>query len=275
MNEDKCDFISYYKFVDDKTLALSYSGDQTQTLQNTLDLELEHTNQNKMTINEKKCNIINFNFSKNNKNPENLNFNGKTIQTVDKIKLLGVILTNDLKWFENTTHVCSKVNRKLFIISKLKHFGLQKEELVKAWVSILRPNTEYAVPLWHSDLSLFDSNRLEKLQKRVLGIILGTTYIENKRYYNVENEHLSYDETLQKLGLTSLTIRREVLTNKFALDSLQNKKHKDMFIEKVPHSINTRNKCAINEITCKTQRYYKSAVPYMARILNCILSYKI
>ena len=54
MNEDKCDFISYYKFVDDKTLALSYSGDQTQTLQNTLDLELEHTNQNKMTINEKK-----------------------------------------------------------------------------------------------------------------------------------------------------------------------------------------------------------------------------
>ena len=69
MNEDKCDFISYYKFVDDKTLALSYSGDQTQTLQNTLDLELEHTNQNKMTRNEKKCNIININFSKNNKNP--------------------------------------------------------------------------------------------------------------------------------------------------------------------------------------------------------------
>ena len=185
--------------------------------------------------------------------------------------MLGVILTNDLKWFENTTHVCSKVNRKLFIISKLKHFGFQKEELLKAWVSILRPNTEYAVPLWHSGLSLFDSNRLEKLQKRVLGIILGTTYIENKRYYNVENKHLSYDETLQKLGLTSLTIRREVLTNKFALDSLQNVKHKDMFIEKVPHNINTRSKCTINEIACKTQRYYKSAVPYMSRILNCIL----
>ena len=119
-----------------------------------------------MTINENKCNVIEFNFSKKNKSPESLTLNGNNIQTVDKLKLLGVILTKDLKWYENTSYICSKVNRKLYILRKLKDFGLHSEELVNAWVSILRPNTEYAVPLWHSGLTLFDVNRLEKNPKK-------------------------------------------------------------------------------------------------------------
>ena len=128
-----------------------------------------------------------------------------------------MILTNDLKWTENTSNICSKVNQKLYLISKLKHFGLQKEELITAWQSILRPITEYAVPLWHSGLTEHDNNRLEMLQKKVLGIILGTIYIENRRYYKLEETHMSYDEALQTIGLTTLKYRREVLTNKFAL----------------------------------------------------------
>ena len=63
MNDDNSELVSNYKFVDDKTLALSYSGDQTTILQRALDLELEQTIENKMIVNEKKCNIINFNFS--------------------------------------------------------------------------------------------------------------------------------------------------------------------------------------------------------------------
>ena len=106
-----------------------------------------------MIINESKCHVINFNFSKYNYPPQNVNLNYKLLQPVDKIKLLGVILTNDLKWTENTSNICSKVNQKLYLISKLKHFGLLKEELIIAWQSILRPITEYAVPLWHSGLT--------------------------------------------------------------------------------------------------------------------------
>ena len=271
INDDKCDFLSNYKFVDDKTLALSYSGNQTETLQRALDIESTHTVENKMTINENKCNIIEFNFSKKNKSPESLTLNGNNIQTVDKLKLLGVILTKDLKWYENTSYICSKVNRKLYILRKLKDFGLHSEELVNAWVSILRPNTEYAVPLWHSGLTLFDVNRLEKIQKRALGIIFGTVYIENKRYYKVGNNQLSYEESLQFLGLTTLSYRREALTHKFALQTIKNEKHKDLFIKKKCHGFNTRNKFHIGEIHCKTLRYYKSAIPSMSRTLNGIV----
>ena len=54
--------------------------------------------------------------------------------------------------------------------------------------------------------------------KKVLGIIVGMKYIDNKRYYMVNNEPLSYENALKELGLNSLKHRREILTSKFALE---------------------------------------------------------
>ena len=72
----------------------------------------------------------------------------------------------------------------------------------------------YVAPIWHSGLTEADIKKLEKLQKRALGIILGTTYIDNKRYYTFENKHLNYNEALEKTGLVSLAMHRETLTGK-------------------------------------------------------------
>ena len=76
INEDICPFVSNYKFVDDKTLAYSYSGNPTKTIQEALNIELKHTKENKMIINESKCHVINFNFSKYNYPPHNLSLKG-------------------------------------------------------------------------------------------------------------------------------------------------------------------------------------------------------
>ena len=128
INGDKCSLVSNFKFVDDKTLALSYSGDPTEILQQALDIELVETYKDKMIINNSKCHSITFNFSKYNIVPLNLKLDDMLIQSVDKIKLLGVILTNDLKWAENTNNIVSRVNKRLYLISKLKPFGFTNEE---------------------------------------------------------------------------------------------------------------------------------------------------
>ena len=229
INGAKCGLVKNYKFVDDKTLSHSYSGNPSTILQQALDIETVETNKDKMIINELKCNVIHFNFSGKNIVPQNLKLNGNLIKTVTSIKLLGVIITDDLKWEENTTLICSKVNRKLYIISKLKSFGLQIEELITFWKVVLRPITEYAAPLWHSGLTEADKNKIEKLQKKVLGMVLGTKYIDNKRYYKICGDPVSYKFALQKYGLTPLHQRREVLTQKFALETAKNINHKDMF----------------------------------------------
>ena len=223
-----------------------------------------------MIINESKCHTITFNFSKNNIPPQNLKLNGNIIEPENKIKLLGVYLTSDLRWTENTSNICSKVNRKLYIINKLKHFGLEKEELITAWKSILRPITEYAVPLWHSGLSENDSDRIEMLQKRVLSVILGLDYINFKKYYKVNDFLVSYEDALELIGLTTLKHRREVLTSKFALDTARSQLHNDLFVKNDNQYMATRNRLLLIEPSCQTDRYYNSAVPYMIRILNSV-----
>ena len=271
INGDKCNLVANYKFVDDKTLALSYSGDPTKILQEVLDIEFNETIKDKMIINESKCHLMNFNFSKKNHPPQNLKFNGKLINIAKKIKLLGAILTDDLKWAENTLNICSKVNKKLYQIRMMKQYGLQRAELVTAWRSMLRPITEYAVPLWHSGLTECDSSKIEMLQKKALGTILGTVYVDNKRYYKLENEHVTYLDALQTIGLTTLKKRREVLTSKFALETARNESQNDMFLKKQNNQITTRNRFTLEEPHCKTARYYRSAIPYMSRILNGVV----
>ena len=63
INGDKCSLVQNFKFVDDKTLALLYTGDPTETLQKALDFELIETKKDKMIINETKCHNITFNYS--------------------------------------------------------------------------------------------------------------------------------------------------------------------------------------------------------------------
>ena len=132
LNGYKCDFVTNLKFVDDKTLVYSYSGDPTKVLQEALDIELEGTVKDKMIINESKCHAFTINFSKHNTGPKDLKLNDKLIDSVDTIKLLGVYLTNDLKWSVNTKNICKKVNQRLYLVRKLKQFGLTEEQLITA-----------------------------------------------------------------------------------------------------------------------------------------------
>ena len=156
----------------------------------------------------------------------------------------------------------------------MKHWGFQRAVLVTAWRSILRPVAEYDVPLWHSGLTECDSGKIEMLQKKALGIILGTVYIDNKRYYKLDNKHVSYIEALQNIGLTTLKYRREVLISKFAPETARNETQKDMFQKKQNIYITTRNSFALEEPKCKTDRYSKSTIPYMTKILNGVVNSK-
>ena len=109
------------------------------------------------------------------------------------------------------------------------------------------------------------------LEKKVLGTILGTVYVDNKRYYKLENEHVTYLDALQNIGLTTLKNRREVLTSKFALETARNESQNDMFLKKQNNYITTRNRFVFEEPKCKTDKYSKSTIPYITKILNGVV----
>ena len=69
----------------------------TRFLQNVLDDETLETSKDKMKINESKCHVITFNHSSKNLGPQKLPLNGNELTSVDKIKLLRVIIISDLR----------------------------------------------------------------------------------------------------------------------------------------------------------------------------------
>ena len=149
-------------------------------------------------------------------------------------------------------------------------FGLKQEQLFTAWKVLLRPIAEYAAPLWHSGLTKCDSEKLERLQKRAVGLILGTTYVNYERRYKVKGETVPYETALKYLEIPKLAERRESLTRTFAIDTFNNERHKGFFELNNNVRPNARSKAAIQEETCRTDRLKYSAIPYMSRFLNNI-----
>ena len=117
----------------------------------------------------------------------------------------------------------------------------------------IRTFLEMNVPLWTFSISQIISEKIEKVQRTAIYIILG------------KEAHSDYHRNLALLDLLPLQKRRENIVNKFALTTFRNPAHKTMFqvAEK-----NTRTGKHILVPAAKKVRYEKSSVPSLARILN-------
>ena len=73
--------------------------------------------ENKMVINSTKTKVISFTKSRNWDFPPEIQLsNGKQLECINELKLLGVVVSNDLKWHKNTAFICEKVGKKLWIL---------------------------------------------------------------------------------------------------------------------------------------------------------------
>ena len=82
--------------------------------------------------------------------------------------------------------------------------------------------------------------------------------------------YTTYKNALKELRIDSLNDRRRKLGLVFAKKkSIKNEKVKNMFAKnKSKHLMKTRTSKKFQEQISKTKRFYKSAVPYMTRLLN-------
>ena len=99
---------------------------------------------------------------------------------------------------------------------------------------------------------------LEHVQKNALKIIL-------------QEDYQNYSQALEAIGLDSLFERREKLCLSFAKKCLKSPiiQVKNIFpLNKAPSTIDIRKPEKYHVNMARTNRYKKSAVPYMQRLLN-------
>ena len=87
------------------------------------------------------------------------------LDRVTETKMLGLWLTEDMKWTKNTKEICIKSYSRVSLLTKLKYVGVKIEDLIEVYILYIRSLTEYCSVVFHSRLTVEDSDILERIQK--------------------------------------------------------------------------------------------------------------
>ena len=233
---------------------------ENNTLQHQLNCLENFASQKLLKIKEKKTNLMKFNFSHNHDFPPEVTINGfrDQLEVIHETKLLGIMLTDDLKWAANCEYLCKKAYSKMWTLRRMKVLDVEPLVILDVYVKEIRSVLELAVPAWHSGLTTKQSADIERVQKVAVNIILSDC--------NSGKSEFSYNMALVVLDLEPLEVRRENLCLTFAKKTLKSR-HSDMFMTNGSQH-DTRDKLSFYENKSNTRRYFNSPLNYLTRLLN-------
>ena len=188
-----------HKFVDDCTLSEIISKQETSTMQYEMDSLANWSERNHMNINIKKTKeMLLGSIAK--YPPPAVQLANSSIDRVHSYKLLGLLVSDTLKWNDHVSLICSKAATRLHFLRLMKRAAMSTDDLIYYYQSVVRPVTEYACVVWNSSLTKGQIKQLESIQRRAVKIIFG-------------NDASKVAEALDTLP--TLSERRNQLTRQF------------------------------------------------------------
>ena len=225
---------------------------QTQNILNSI---ASWSTENLMKLNPAKCNYMIFSRSAEIFSTR-LNIDNINLQRNSVTKILGLYISDDLSWGQNCTQICIKAYSRMQIITKLKYVGVNTEDLLDIYVLYIRSLAEYCSVAFHSSLTIELSNKLERIQKTALKIILGEMFID-------------YASALEMTGLETIFRRREKRSLDFAKKCTKHLKNRRMFpLNSHQQGCDIRNPEKYKVNFARTKAYQFSPIPYCQRLLN-------
>ena len=209
----------------------------------------------KMKLNTDKTKCMIFNFTKSKQFSTSLTLKDSKLETVKSMKLLGTIISDDLKWNKNTSYLVKKAYSRMEILRRIKYFTNSTTDKLHIYKTFIRNNLEQSSVVWGSSISKKNDKDIERVQKVTVNLIL--------------NKNHSYKEALDILNIPTLRQRRKMLSARFAEKCSTNEKTKNMFrITRKKHTMKTRSQRNFLETYARTARLAKSAIPTMQKHLN-------
>ena len=213
------------------------------------------TRDSKMKLNEGKCNFILFSRSSDIFTTR-LSINNVNLERLREVKILGLYISENLSWTRNCREICKSAYSRLSMITKLRYVGVKIEDLIDIYKLFIRSVTEYCSVVFHFSLTMEQSNKIERIQKTCLKVILGDMYI-------------SYEAALEMCGLETLSKRREARCLDFAKKCLEHPKNRRFFPlnHNIPaYKVRGLEKFQVN--FARTSAYMKSTITYCQILLN-------
>ena len=183
-------------FADDTRIGMGIKSlNNVSTLQEDLNKIYSWAVQNNMVLNPSKFELLQYGKQTiGDKAYTYLSSTGKSIESKEVVKDLGVLMSSKCDFIPHIDSVVSKV-KKLTSWALRSFKSRSKKFILTTWKSIILPHIDYASQLWNPS-KVFDINRLEMLQK---------CFVKKIQFY----QHWSYWDILNDLKLFSLQRRRE------------------------------------------------------------------
>ena len=135
----------------------------------------EWTNKQKMILNEEKTKLMVFNFTKKRKFSTCLILNNKNIETVKEIKLLGTLITDDLKWGKNSKFLVKRAYSRMELLRQMANFTKSTKDKMHIYKVYIRSVLEQSCVVWHQNISKINEKELERVQKVAVRLITNNT----------------------------------------------------------------------------------------------------
>jgi len=140
-------------------------------LQSDIDKLASWTEQNFLQFNADKCKfmLISRTERQTSSSQPTLQINRVATERVDDYKYLGVWIFSNLSWSKHIAEVCCKARQKVGILYRKCYKNSNKDTMLKLYLSCIRPDLEYAVPVWSPHLKgqIEDVESVQKLALRV------------------------------------------------------------------------------------------------------------
>merc|ERR1712106_1270594 len=98
--------------------------DDKNVLQEVIDDLTVFAGQRQMQINADKSSVMKFTTSRTKAFPSEIKLGDKFIEVKSKMKILGLIITSDLRWEENTNFICKKAYASMWALRRMKALNM-------------------------------------------------------------------------------------------------------------------------------------------------------
>ena len=178
---------------------------------------------------------------------------GEKIECSENLKVLGYTFGSKPTCAAHIETVRRGVRGRYWLLIHLGQHGFKEDELLRIYVSMIRPIAEYCAAVFHPMLTDREDEQLERLQSTALRYVYG---------YG-----LSYAEMREKSGLQTLRARRIELCDKFATKCIRSDRFRHWFPEHIPGR-RSRQELKYKEEFARCDRLKNSPLFYMRRRMN-------
>ena len=135
-----------WKYVDDTTVAEIVQHNSPGEAQFAVNFVEAWSKENNMQLNTDKCKVMVIGVKKSKHDFTPLKVNRKVLETVDSAKILGLALSNNLKWNNHISESIKKANNQLYFITILKRARIPVMDIIKFIVPPSVPFSNMLLP---------------------------------------------------------------------------------------------------------------------------------